>query len=222
MRRTRIQRGVDSAREQGARNVAFYLFCVFIVSYFGRLTARVPLLGKLHIDLLLGASVLVAILCAPRTARPHPDAPAQMDPVAKRLWILLGYIVVTIPFVEWPGSVLHNLEPYLKSLCFFFFVVATVDTTRKLGTLLAVFVATQVWRVLEPLSMHLLSGYWGDAASLGNWQSMDRLSGSPYDVVNPNGLGFVIIMTLPMLHFLIKPDTTTRRILWGATAGAMC
>jgi hypothetical protein len=145
-----------------------------------------------------------------------------MDPVAKRLCILLAYIVVTIPFVEWPGSVLHNFESYLKSVCFFFFVVATVDTTRKLKTLLTVYTATQVWRVIEPLLMHVKSGYWGDYTSLGNWEYMDRLSGSPYDIINPNGLGFVVIMTLPMLQFLVKPDTPIRRMIWAALAGAMC
>jgi hypothetical protein len=124
--------------------------------------------------------------------------------------------------VEWPGSVVHNLPGYAKSVCFFFFVVATVDTTRKLGILLAVYTGTQVWRVIEPLFMHLKSGYWGDYTSLGNWEYMDRLSGSPYDIINPNGLGFVVIMTLPILQFLIKPTTTARRIAWGAVALAMC
>ena len=222
MRKTRIQRGVDSLREQGARNAAFYLFCAFIISYFVRLTARIPVLGTLHFDFVLAGITLVTIVFAGRQARSGMAVQTQMDPVAKRLWILLAYIIVTIPFVEWPGSVLHNLESYTKSVCFFFFVVATVDTTRKLRTLLAVYAATQVWRVLEPLYMHLTSGYWGDFTSLGNWEYMDRLSGSPYDIINPNGLGFVIIMTLPLLHFLIKPDTVVRRLLWGGVACAMC
>ena len=34
---------------------------------------------------------------------------------------------------------------------------------------------------------------------------MDRLSGSPYDIINPNGLAFVIIMTLPLLYLVLKP-----------------
>jgi putative inorganic carbon (hco3(-)) transporter len=222
MRKTRIQRGVESLREQGARNAAFYLFCAFIISYFVRFTARIPVLGALHFDFVLAGITLVAIVFAGRQARSGVAVQTQMDPVAKRLWILLAYIIVTIPFVEWPGSVLHNLESYAKSVCFFFFVVATVDTTRKLRTLLAVYAATQLWRVLEPLYMHLTSGYWGDYTSLGNWEYMDRLSGSPYDIINPNGLGFVVIMTLPMLQFLIKPDTPVRRIVWAAIACAMC
>ena len=145
-----------------------------------------------------------------------------MDPVAKQLWILLAYIVITIPFVEWPGSVIHNLEDYAKSLCFFFFVVAIVDTTGKLRILITVYAATQLFRVLEPLEMHLRSGYWGSFTSLGNWEYMDRLAGSPYDIINPNGLGFVIIMTLPLLYLVVKPDTTARRILFACLAAAMC
>ena|SRR5215469_1323609 len=221
MLKRRSRRGAELQPEQGTAGAGFYLFCAFLISYFGRLTARIPLLGKLHFDLLLGLMALAAILVA-RSRANSPLDRNQMDPVAKRLWVLLAYIVVTIPFVEWPGSVLHNLETYIKSVSFFFFVVSTVDTTRKLKTLLAVFTATQVWRVLEPLGMHLHSGYWGSAASIGNWELMDRLSGSPYDIINPNGLGFVVIITLPLLHFLIKPDTALRRAVWAGVAAAMC
>src|SRR5882762_5283061 len=220
MRDKRIQTGIQLLEEQGARNAAFYLVCVFLVSYFLHVTARVEVLGTMHLDLVLATVTAVAIVLGRKQTT--SGSAGGMDPVAKRLWILVGYILVTIPFVEWPGSVVHNLERYLKSLCFFYFVIATVDTTRKLRVLLAVYVATQVCRVLEPLYMHITSGYWGSITSLGNWEYMDRLSGSPYDIINPNGLAFVIIMTLPLLHFLIKPDTTARRILWGGVACAMC
>jgi len=48
-------------QEPGARNAAFYLFCVFLVSYFLHLTARVQVLGTLHFDLLLAAATALAI-----------------------------------------------------------------------------------------------------------------------------------------------------------------
>ena len=156
--------------EQGRRNVPFALFCLFIVGYYLHITARIPVLGKLHYDLLVASIITLMIVLS------NPGSNQRLDPVAKRLWILLGYIIVTIPFVEWPGSVLRNLEPYAKSLCFFFFVLATVDTTRKLRLLLAVFCATQVFRVLEPLYMHVTSGYWGSRTSLENWEYMSRLN----------------------------------------------
>jgi putative inorganic carbon (HCO3(-)) transporter len=220
MRKSRVKKEVESPEEPGSRDAAFYLFCAFIVSYFTHLAARIPALGTLHIDLLIAGSTALAIAFSGPKKRRGP-AP-KMDPVAQKLWILLAYIIVTIPFVEWPGSVVHNLQDYAKSLCFFFFVVATVDTTRKLRLLIMVYTVTQVFRVIEPLEMHIRGGYWGSFTSLGNWEYMDRLAGSPFDVVNPNGLGFVIIMTLPLLHLILKPDTAVRKALLVGLVGAMC
>jgi O-antigen ligase len=218
MKRKRIKQGVEPNPEQGSRDAAFYFFCAFIVSYFTRITARVGFLGSIHFDLILAALTAAAIAFG---ATRHQGSSAKLDPVARQLWILLAYILMTIPFVEWPGSVIHNLEGYAKSLCFFFFVVATVDTTRKLRILVTVYAATQVFRVLEPLGMHLRSGYWGSFTSLGNWEYMDRLSGSPYDIINPNGLGFVIIMALPLVYLIVRPDTAARRVLFGCLVAAM-
>src|SRR5580765_154955 len=218
MKRKRIKQGVEPDPEQGSRDAAFYFFCAFIVSYFTRITARVGFLGSIHFDLILAALTAAALAFG---ATRHRGSSAKLDPVARQLWILLAYILITIPFVEWPGSVIHNLEGYTKSLCFFFFVVATVDTTRKLRILISVYAATQVFRVLEPLEMHLRSGYWGSFTSLGNWEYMDRLSGSPYDIINPNGLGFVIIMALPLVYLIVRPDTAARRVLFGCLVAAM-
>ena len=162
--------------ERGARDAAFVLFCAFILSYFLRLTARVDVLGKMHFDLVLALLTLIAIIFSAQERHRGPKPKSKLDPVARQLWILLAYILLTIPFVEWPGSVVHNLENYSKSLCFFFFVIATVDTTRKLRILIALYTATQVFRVLEPLYMHLRSGYWGSITNLGNWETW---TGSP-------------------------------------------
>ncbi len=220
MKRTRDKQDVAAAPEHGARDAAFWLFCLFILSYFMRVTARVPFLGSMHFDLVLAALTALALVLGPRARRAGP-AP-KLDPVARQLWLLLAYILITIPFVEWPGSVLRNLELYTKSLCFFFFVVATVDTTRKLRILIIVYTATQVFRVLEPLYMHLRSGYWGSFTSLGNWEYMDRLAGSPYDIINPNGLAFVVIMTLPLTYLVLRPSTAMRWAVFLGLTAAMC
>jgi hypothetical protein len=218
MKRTRNKQEVGPP-EYGARDAAFWLFCVFILGYFTRVTARVPALGHAHFDLVLAAFVALAIVLAPRPRR--AGAPQKLDPVARQLWFLLAYIVVTIPFVEWPGSVMRNLEVYAKSVCFFFFVVATVDTTKKLRILIAVYTLSQLIRVLEPLEMHLRGGYWGSFTSLGNWEYMDRLAGSPYDIINPNGLAFVIIMTLPLLYLVLRPTNAVRWTLFLGLSAAM-
>src|SRR5882762_11384365 len=85
MRKTPIQGGVESLREHGTRNAAFYLFCAFIVSYFVHLTRRIPVLGSLHFDFVLAGITLVMIVFAGRQARSGMAARTQRDPVAKRL-----------------------------------------------------------------------------------------------------------------------------------------
>src|SRR5436190_2400543 len=203
----------------GTRDLAFGLFCAFTISYFIHLTARLPVLGAARFDLLLaGVTLLAALASGPKLVTAGGD---DKWPIGKRLLVLIGYIALTLPFVEWPGSVINEgLEPFLKALVFFFFVTRTVDSIAKLKTLTAIFVACQVFRILEPLYMHETTGYWGAFTSLGNFEFMDRLSGSPYDIINPNGLGFLIVTTLPLLHYLIKPNTVFRKILYGAVAAA--
>ena len=36
----------------------------------------------------------------------------------------------------------------------------------------------------------------------GNWEFMYRLSGAPYDWINPNGLAFLICTVLPFIYLL--------------------
>jgi hypothetical protein len=64
-----------------------------------------------------------------------------------------------------------------------------------------VFLACQSFRILEPLYLHVVTGYWGSLASMANWEYMYRLSGAPHDIVNPNGLAFIIVSVIPFLFY---------------------
>ena len=113
------------------------------------------------------------------------------------------YSVLTIPFVEWPGSVIRaGIPNFIKGIVFYYFTIAFVRTEKDLKKLVFVFVACQLWRILEPLYLHVTEGYWGSIASMANWEYLDRLSGAPSDVVNPNGLAFIICTVLPFLYLM--------------------
>ncbi len=176
---------------------AFLLYLLFVVSWFLRLTVRVPVLATIRLDLVLVVTITIFVLLSPRPSRPSP-----MHPITSRLLILILFIMVTIPFVEWPGSVVKNgTENFLKAIVFYFFTVRLLNTEKRLDVFLTVFVSAQLFRVLEPLYLHLTEGYWGDAASMADAETFERLAGSPYDVINPNGLAFVILTVIPFLYF---------------------
>jgi len=205
-------------QEAAPSSLPYYLLCGLVVSTLLHLTARFPVLGAMRFDALLGVLAMIAgwVRISHRT-----DTPSQWESaVTRRLLYLFAYIVVTLPFVRWPGSVIHSgLEPFFKAVIFYFLVVWCVSSVRQLGGFLLVFGLCQVFRVLEPLYLHIVDGYWGAFTNMGNWELMDRLSGAPSDIINPNGLAYVIVSTLPLLYFAQqRAPALVRALLWALMA----
>ncbi len=194
------------------RAAAFALYLLFMCSWFLHLPARVPALGAVRIDLVLVCVIMLLVAISPSEAAPT----SEQERTRKVLTILAVYAVLTVPLVEWPGSVLRNgLPQFLKAMVFFAFTVALITTPKKLRWLLIVFLACQTFRVLEPLYLNITTGYWGETASMADWESLDRLSGAPYDVVNPNGLAFIVVTIIPFLHYLTAGRVAGRLLYIG-------
>ncbi len=190
------------------KNVAFNLYLLFIASWFLRLPARVLLLGDIRFDLILIGIISILIFL-----NGHKFTGKKFSNISGILIILSIYIIISLPLVEWPGSVLNTGIPnFIKAIVFYFFTIHLIDTEKKLKTLLLTFLACQSVRILEPLYLHITTGYWGSQASMANWEFMNRLAGAPYDVVNPNGLAFIIVTVIPFFHYLSSNSFTNKLI----------
>ena len=73
-----------------------------------------------------------------------------------------------------------------------------------------------MFRVFEPLYLNITEGYWGSRAMMSGWEAMDRLAGSPYDVVNPNGLAAIVLTIVPLLHYLTAGNVKGRLVYLAA------
>src|SRR5690606_9537421 len=103
---------------------------------------------------------------------------------------------------EWPGTVLRTgLEEFVKAIIFYFFTVRLVTTERRFLKFLTVFLLCSTFRIIEPLYLNITQDYWGSRTSFG-WDQVQRLAGSPYDIINSNGLAFVIASVLPFFHYI--------------------
>jgi len=191
-------RSVLIKQEPQVSNFLFYLYIYFVFDFFLHLSARIPAYGVLRPTMLL--AILISILLLAQKDR----FPAiGSDPVFKAVKILILYIIITLPLVTWPGSVIvNNMPVFVKAVVFFFFTALIIDTDKRLKIFILVFMACQTFRVLEPLYLNITSGYWGSATHLGFDQFALRLSGAPADVINPNGLGFVIVTIIPYWYYL--------------------
>lgn len=131
---------------------------------------------------------------------------------SKAIFILILYIVITIPFVQWPGSVINNIQEWMKAIVFYYFTVVIINDEKKLKLFIYVFLLVQSIRILEPLYLHITEGYWGSFASMRNWEFMDRLAGAPHDVVNPNGLAFIVLTVMPFFYYFGSSSNIYRAV----------
>jgi putative inorganic carbon (hco3(-)) transporter len=176
--------------------MAFYIYLLLTTSWFIRLCSRIEFLGAIRFDFIL--FVILGIM----SLNVKLDQRISKEGMVRYLWVLLFYVVFTIPLVQWPGSVVKiGLPNLLKVLLFFVFTLKFIRSEKQLKAFIAVLLSCQLFRVLEPLYLHLTKGYWGSKASMAGWTSMERLAGAPHDIINPNGLALVCLITLPFLYY---------------------
>jgi len=194
----------------GASQGLFYLYLYFIVDFFFHLSQRIPGYGLLRPTLLL-----VLLIFGMLVAQKHLFANWHRSNVARAFLVLVVYIVLTLPLVEWPGSVIKNNVPeFVKAVVFLIFTSVIIDSERRLKVFLVVFVSAQLFRILEPLFLNVTQGYWGSRTHLGGGEFSARLAGAPSDVINPNELGFVIATAFPFVHYFLLSGRWFSKLLY--------
>lgn len=180
---------------------AFGCYLAYLITFLLNLGARWAWLGAIRPTVVLLVVTSIALLVQQDRLRGR-----LQSPLAKSLLLIAAWILVTLPFVEFPGSFLRgNWQGIAKAMAFFFFTALIVDSPRRFGAAVGIIILCQLIRILEPLYLHATAGYWGDKAFLAgtDGEFMDRLSGAPWDVVNPNGLGYVVVSVFPWLHYML-------------------
>jgi len=184
-------------------------------------------LGEIRFDLLLMSAIFIVATFFTGQREKY-----EINFTTKIILFLMLYVIVTIPFVEWPGSVLQNIENWVKCLAFYYFTIRIIDTKQRLRIFTYAFITVQIIRVIEPVYLHLADGYWGSFASMQNWEYMNRLAGAPHDIINPNGLAHVILTVLAFIYYfhnmtpcsrfmfyIIAPALLYALILTGSRSG---
>lgn len=192
---------------------SFYTYLFLIVSWFLQLPSRLPFLGVIRFDFLL---IIVLIVAAFNKNMGATRIISDENIIGKRLRTLIIYIIVVTPFVEWPGSaIFYGFPMFIKVVVFYYFTVNFVTTERRLKVFIFVFLGCQILRVIEPVFLHLTTGYWGSFADMGGGEHLDRLSGAPYDVINPNGLAYVVLSVLPFMFCLVIQSAKGKLLFAG-------
>jgi O-antigen ligase len=181
----------------------FKIYILFLMSYFLHFSSRLEILGLIRIDLILRVIILLFMIGHAINA----SSIYKNNVILKGLLILFVYLIISIPFVEWPGSVVKfGLPDFLKVVCFFFFSYYLINNEKSLKIFIYTFMLCQLYRVIEPIYLNITTGYMGSYTSYysqGSFLALNRLSGAPHDVINPNQLAWIIVTTIPFIYFLV-------------------
>lgn len=190
--------------------VTFFFYCLFLLDFFLHLSSRISGISVIRPTLLIVIVISILLLLQYNYLKKR-----NRGPLYSALFTLILYIILSLPFVEFPGSVIReNFTNFVKAIVFFYFTAEIVGSSKRLKVTLFIFVSCQIFRVLEPLYLNLTQGYWGSSTYLDG-DFANRLSGAPHDVINPNELGFVIVTLIPFLHFLVLPQGVWGKLVYA-------
>src|SRR5262249_55877070 len=123
---------VRAVKEPSTPGLTGYL--LFVASWLLHIPARIPALGALRVDLILVGLLFILLV----TDKSRAKQPATRTDFLLKL--LFGYVLITLPFVEWPGTVMHTGLPNLiKAVVFYYFTIAFVRSERDLKKFMFVF-----------------------------------------------------------------------------------
>lgn len=199
---------VSVPAEGGGHAFGYFLFMIYTVSFFFRLPERFSVLGALRFDFILGSVLLAFSFFRIFSQKQNRNGG---EPLAT--WMLaaiIGYIILTLPFVEWPGTVLRlGLIDFLKSAVFYIFAIAFIKDQKQLKNYVFLYFASLLFIVLEPLYLYLSQGRLGYVDYSMGEVGFSRLSGATNKVGgNPNGLASVIAISIPFIFFYYKYYTS--------------
>lgn len=198
-------------------SLTFFLYSYFLIDYFMHLSKRFPVYANIRPTLVLVALITLLLLTQIGKFKQR-----ESSFEFKALNMFLLYLVLSLPLVEYAGSVIQfNLSLFVKALAFFYFTALIIDTPKRLRIFIFLFITLQILRVLEPLYLNITEGYWGDVTYKGGGEFANRLAGAPSDIINPNELGFVIVTMLPFIHYLLLPKGVISKLLYLLLAVAL-
>lgn len=167
-----------------------------------------PIFNTLHVERLSAIIVLISLLL-------NKGRFSIKGPMSRQVLFFWFALFASVPLAYWRGGALHGAMEFYQIAVYFFLVINLVDTTRRLHTLIIVYVALTGWLAV--------SSYW--AYSHGDYyvsSTFGRAEGLTSSGGDPNSLGITLVSALPWAGLLLFRGNKLLRLLgFGVIAASV-
>ena len=168
----------------------FYGLLIYTVLFFSQLGSRIPALGAIRIEFIVGTAML--ILCIPSfmTQIRSEDDNKIIFPL---LWFTAA-IFISIPTTVAGYNTIAMLIHFLKQLAVFFMIMVAVKTEKQFKIYILVLVFALGYIILEAFVIR----------PMHNSSGLMRLNAVTKLFAHPNALGGLAAALLPILYYLFR------------------
>jgi len=183
-------------RKRGASGFLFYGLLFYTIIYYSQLGSRIPALGKIRIEFLIGTLILLAAIPIFLKKITHNE---EEKSILYPIYFFFGAAVISIPTTVAGYHTIDALIYLLKSFAIFIMIYAGVNTEKKLKTFIYVLLIMSGVIIVEPFFLSLSGGgrqYYGSG--------LIRIEAVTGLFNHPNALGGFSAGILPLTYFLFR------------------
>ena len=187
------------------KSLSYSALVLFTFLYYWRPEDLIPGLVWLPLAKISGGIALLALIFGARS-KDRQKLPLEL----KVLLMLLGYMILTIPFAYWRGGAFDTVvNKFSKGVIVAMLIALIVTQVRQMRKLLFIQVSAVAVVTLASVAVHhTVDGrVWGIQKSV---------------LENPNDLSINIAMTFPLcLAFLLAAKGGLRKMIWAASLAVL-
>lgn len=176
----------------------FKCVLAYVVVFYSQIGIRIPLLGSLRLELVIGSLILIAMGAKRMQQVVRTNRYATLTGPIMFLFIAMA---VSIPGSYWFGKSVETMIVVLKMVSLYTMIVATVDTEEKLRQFVWVYVCMVALIVGEPF-IGVLTG----SAIWDYHRGYPKLMGMTGLWAHPNSLGGFAAANLAFLYYLFLAE----------------
>jgi|CXWL01.1.fsa_nt_gi O-antigen ligase len=186
--------GYNFARAPSVNYMLFKCVLAYLVVFYSQIGLRIPLLGSLRIELILGILILVGIGVVRMQEVGRSD---RNGPLTFSIIFLFVAMALSIPGSAWKGRSVDTMFTVFKMFALYIMIIATIDTETKLRQFMWVYILMVALVVGEPFV-----GTFTGSALWDSHRGYPKLKGMTGLWEHPNSLGGFAAGNLAFLYYM--------------------